>query len=108
MRVAGAAAGQEDRVVAEVVEAVGSVLSRHGPGTVTVTVEGAGGAGTARIGWQDGRLIVEREALTDEREAPASTAPKRPVSETTDQAAARLAELIRRDPSLLHRDGVAD
>ena len=102
LRMAGPTADQEDPVVAEVVEAVGAVLRRHGPVIVTVTVEGVGHAGkTVRIGWQDGRLTVEREA-------PAGTAPQHRDSETTDQTAARLAELIRRDPSLLHRDGVSD
>jgi hypothetical protein len=57
------------------------VESRPGV-TVTATVEEPGGGGTVRVSWVDGRVVVR------EGSAP-------------DAAAARLAEMIRRDPTLL-------
>jgi hypothetical protein len=114
-RLANSTAGRLEPVVDEVIEAIAAVLQRHGTLTVTVTVEGAETRVSAQLGWHDGRLTVARSepestaggngtaavtatAAVTGIAAVTATAP--PV-ETSEQTAARLAELIRRDPSLL-------
>ncbi|OLB80825.1 MAG: hypothetical protein AUI14_05345 [Actinobacteria bacterium 13_2_20CM_2_71_6] len=94
-RLANAAAGRVEPAVNEVIEAIGAVLQRHGPLTVTVSVEGVETVTTAQLVWRDGQLTVARSEPQAVPEA------ARPPAETSDQTAARLAELIRRDPSLL-------
>ena len=85
-------AGQhrDDTVVDELIEAVGTVLQRHGPLAVTVTVEAGAEPATVRLDWRDGQLSVAR------------------VGAQPPRTAAALAELIRKDPSLLRPDGVTD
>ena len=95
-RLANSAAGRLGSVVDEVVEAIATVLHRHGPVTVSVTVEGGEAQVTAELSWQDGELVVAR---SEPHRVPAAAAPH--AEETSEETAARLAELIRRDPSLL-------
>jgi len=95
-RLANSAAGRLGSVVDEVVEAIATVLHRHGEVAVSVTVEGGEAQITAQLSWQDGQLVVVRS----EPQAVPGAAPPR-AAETSDETAARLAELIRRDPSLL-------
>jgi hypothetical protein len=72
----------------EVVRAVTPVLGRRGAGTVTLTVTDAGGSSTVELTARDG---------TVHSGAPAeSAAPAKP-----SRSAARLAEMIRQNPSLL-------
>ena len=94
-RLANTAAGRLGPVADEVVEAIASVLYRHGPVTVTVTVQSVEARTTAELRWQDGQLVVARS-----EPQPASGTATGP-GETSEETAARLAELIRRDPSLL-------
>jgi hypothetical protein len=191
-RIAGPALDRTEPVVDEIIEAIGTVLRRHAPHTITVTIEAADHTTSARIGWHDGRLTVEpgvapvsdgrpggepsasqagqagagqagtgrfassgddgrlngepsagrgddswqsgepsagrggdgrlgEGGLTidrftgpdadgrfsiDRSGSRGGTRPSEP--ETLDQTAARLAELIRQDPSLLHGDGMSD
>jgi hypothetical protein len=96
-RLANSTAGRLEPVVDEVVEAVAAVLQRHGSLTVTVTVEGAEARASAQLGWHEGRLTVARS----ESQSIAPETGTAPPPETSEETAARLAELIRRDPSLL-------
>jgi hypothetical protein len=95
-RLANSAAGRLGPVVDEVVEAIAAVLHRHGQVTVTVIVEGGETRTTAQLGWHDGQLVLTRT----EPQAVAASGAGRP-GETSEETATRLAELIRRDPSLL-------
>jgi hypothetical protein len=95
-RLANSAAGRMGPVVDEVVEAIATVLHRHGPLTVSVTVEGAEAQVTAQLSWRDGQLVVTR---SEPHAVPGAAALR--AGETSEETAARLAELIRRDPSLL-------
>jgi len=96
-RLANSTAGRLEPVVDEVVEAIAAVLQRHGPLTVTVTVEGAEARASAQLGWHDSRLTVARS----ESQSTVAEPDTAPPPETSEETAARLAELIRRDPSLL-------
>ena len=121
-RLASSAAGRLGPVVDEVVEAIATVLHRHAPVTVTVTVEGAETSASVQLLWQNGQLMVVRhepsapQAANGPAARPAATGPAvRPAAngpaaatgpavrtgESSEETAARLAELIRRDPSLL-------
>lgn len=95
-RLANSSTGRLEPVIDEVIEAIAAVLQRHGPLTVTVTVEGAEARSSAQLGWHDGRLTVARSEAP-----PASGNGPEPLPETSEETAARLADLIRRDPSLL-------
>ncbi|OLE26708.1 MAG: hypothetical protein AUG44_12155 [Actinobacteria bacterium 13_1_20CM_3_71_11] len=95
-RLANSTAGRLDPVVDEAVEALIVILQRHPSLTFTVTVEGNGARASAQLGWQDGRLTVARSEA--QATAPVSATEG---EETSAETAARLAELIRRDPSLL-------
>ncbi|MGW1058802.1 hypothetical protein [Micromonospora rubida] len=108
---AGSAGGRMDASagrdpVAEVAEAVARVVAAHPGVTVTVRVEHDGQAYPLRVGWSGGRVTVGAEAATvpppvwplSVKTVPAWTpGPDR----LTADPSARLAELIRRDPSLL-------
>jgi hypothetical protein len=89
--------GRGEPVVEELIEAIGAVLHRHGEVTVTLSVEGTAEPVTLRLHWQDGHLQVASEV-----------SPAEPVPETPEQTAARLAELIRQDPSVLRPRRVTD
>jgi phenylpyruvate tautomerase PptA (4-oxalocrotonate tautomerase family) len=78
---AAAQAGRRASLAAELTEAVRRVLEQHPDTAVTLSVEAPEGSGTYRVAWVDGALTVAAGPAPD--------------------AAARLAELIRRDPSLL-------
>ncbi|TDC41550.1 hypothetical protein E1258_32765 [Micromonospora sp. KC207] len=87
-------------------DAVARVVTAHPGMTVALRVEHDGQAYPLRVGWSDGRVTVGAEAA-------AVPPPVWPLSVKTVPAwtsgadgvkadpAARLAELIRRDPSLL-------
>ncbi len=98
------ATGSSEHMLAEVVKAVSEVVQRHGSLTVTVTVDDAGALATVRIVRRDGHVQVTRleprPAASTPADAPPPPWPAR-EAETLDQTAARLAELIRQDPSLL-------
>src|SRR5438034_11507276 len=95
-RLANSAAGRLGPVVDDVVEAIATVLHRHGPVTGSFTVEGSEAQVTAQLWWQDGELVVVR---SEPRAVPGAAATR--AGESSEETAARLAELIRRDPSLL-------
>ncbi|WP_433344969.1 hypothetical protein [Micromonospora sp. CA-111912] len=112
---AGSAGGTVDAPVgrdpvAEVAEAVARVVATHPGVTVTVRVEHDGQAYPLRVGWSGGRVTVGAEAATvpppvwplSVRTVPAWVPD--PDRLTADPAA-RLAELIRRDQSLLGDPG---
>ncbi|MGN9766795.1 hypothetical protein ACTMS2_16755 [Micromonospora sp. SD12] len=91
--------------VAEVAEAVRRVVAGH-PGTaVSIRVEHDGQAYPLRVAWTDAGVTVGTEATAPPPEWPLSvkTVPAwTPTREgLTPDPAARLAALIRRDPSLL-------
>ncbi|MEV4660419.1 hypothetical protein AB0J85_00570 [Micromonospora echinofusca] len=91
--------------VAEVAEAVRRVVAGH-PGTaVSLRVEHDGQAYPLRVAWTDAGVTVDAEAAAPPPAWPLSvkTVPAwTPAREgLTPDPAARLAELIRRDPSLL-------
>ena len=65
----------------ELAEAVRRVVETYPGTTVSVTVEGPAGSASLQVGWHNGAVVVLPGPAPD--------------------AAARLAELIRRDPSLL-------
>jgi hypothetical protein len=90
--------GRGAPVVEELIEAIGPVLHRHGEVTVTLAVEGTDEPVELRLRWADGRLSV----------TPVVTVAEPPAQETTEQTAARLAELIRKDPSVLRPDNMTD
>jgi hypothetical protein len=118
--------GQPVRLVDEVVDAVGDVVRHHDTATVTVTVDDGGNLSTVRIVQRGGQLEVTHLRPQAPPSAPAPPSPPvmpappaeprrngdavpraiRPEwrsrdAETLDQTAARLAELIRQNPSLL-------
>jgi hypothetical protein len=79
-----AQSGPQDSVGSELAEAIRRVVQNH-PGTVvTASVEGSGAAASMQVSWADGRVVVRTGPAPD--------------------AAARLAEMIRRDPTLLAPD----
>ncbi|WP_235965734.1 hypothetical protein [Micromonospora rubida] len=112
---AGSAEGRREASVgrdpvAEVAEAVARVVATHPGVTVTVRVEHDGQAYPLRVGWSGGRVTVGAEAATvpppvwplSVKTVPAwMPGPER----LTADPAARLAELIRHDPSLLGDPG---
>src|SRR2546423_12792371 len=59
-RLANSAAGRLEPVVDEVIEAIASVLHRHGPVTVTVTFDGAETRTSVQLSWHEGQLVVAR------------------------------------------------
>ncbi|HEY6595044.1 MAG TPA: hypothetical protein VI011_13235 [Asanoa sp.] len=68
-------------VAAELAEAIRQIAQNH-PGTIiTASVEGTGGEVSMQASWVDGQVVVRPGPAPD--------------------AAARLAEMIRRDPTLL-------
>ncbi|MFI1192866.1 hypothetical protein ACH4T9_06325 [Micromonospora sp. NPDC020750] len=112
---AGTAGGTMDASVgrdpvAEVAEAVARVVATHPGVTVTVRVEHDGQAYPLRVGWSGGQVTVGAEAATvpppvwplSVRTVPAWV-PK--PDQLTADPTARLAELIRRDQSLLGGPG---
>jgi hypothetical protein len=90
--------GRGDPVVEELIEVVGPVLHRYDGVTVTLAVEGTDEPVTLRLRWQEGQLSV----------TPVTPVPQPPAVETTEQTAARLAELIRKDPSVLRPGNMTD
>ncbi|MFC4016851.1 hypothetical protein ACFOW4_02690 [Micromonospora sp. GCM10011542] len=98
--------------VEEVVEAVRQAVAAHPGLVVTVGVEHAGRTYPLRVHW-DGPDVTVGPATTDAPPAPPEPPPAWPMSGRTvpdwapgpdglsPDPAARLAELIRRDPSLL-------
>jgi hypothetical protein len=111
--------GQPVHIVDEVVDAVSDVVRHHDAVTVTVTVDDGGNLSTVRIVQHGGQLVVTHLQPQPPPSPPVPPAPPveprrngdapraiRPEwrsrdAETLDQTAARLAELIRQDPSLL-------
>jgi hypothetical protein len=106
--------GGAERVVDEVVQAITDVVGQHHNAlTVTVTVDDSGALATVRIVRRDGRLEVTRLqpqpiAAPPPPPPPAPPPPQPPSwtppptpTETLAQAEARLAALVRQDPSLL-------
>jgi hypothetical protein len=96
----------------EVTEAVRRVVAQHQGLAVRLWVEdGTAGTGV-RVAWRDGAVAVTPEANLDPPPAGGPEAVSWPVSGrnvpgwpaadgVADASAARLAEMIRRDPSLL-------
>jgi hypothetical protein len=78
---AGPMAMVRSSAVDEVTEAVRRVLASYPGTTVALTVDGPGGPVAFQVGWKDGELVV--------------------TPGPTPDAAARLADLIRRDPGWL-------
>lgn len=78
---AGPMANVRPSVADEVAEAIARVLAKHPGTTVAVTVDGPGGPVALQVGWKDGAVVVRPGPAPD--------------------AAARLADLIRRDPGWL-------
>jgi hypothetical protein len=77
-------ASPRSSVAAELAEAIRQVAQNH-PGTIiTASVEGTGGEVSMQVSWIDGQVVVRPGPAPD--------------------AAARLAEMIRRDPTLLAPD----
>jgi hypothetical protein len=74
----------------EVVRAVMPVLTRRGTGTVTLTISVAGGSSAIELTARDGTVHTSTPVETN---GSASARPSR--------SAARLAEMIRQNPSLL-------
>jgi hypothetical protein len=107
-RAAGTPVVATDPVQA-IAEAVRRVVAEHPGLTVTLRVEHGGQAYPLRVAWSAGSPTVRAEA--EVVPPPVWPMPVRPVpTSNSDEAgvgdpAARLAEMIRRDPSLLHGDG---
>lgn len=87
----------EPAVVDEVIEAIGGIVARRGPVTVTVTVEDAGTMSTVRIIGRDAAVTVSR---LEPHPAPAAAPPVPPAAppqwpmgstQVSDPAVARLA-----------------
>jgi len=102
--------------VDEAVAAVGEVVRRYPRTAIVVTVRDQGTFWTAHLAiGADGQVEVTRAEPRDAGEAPQPTKPvaaesgigpvgrgmSPPSGETPERAASRLADLIRRDPSLL-------
>ncbi|MFI9528202.1 hypothetical protein [Micromonospora rosaria] len=105
-RAAGPAGTDPVRAVAE---AVRRVVAEHPGVAVTLRVEHDGQAYPLRVGWSAGTVTVRAEAeVVPPPVWPMSvrTVPEWPTGPdgTNVDPAARLAEMIRRDPSLLHGD----
>lgn len=81
LRAAAAAGEQRGSAMYAVIEAIRKIVESHPTATVTATVEEPGGGGSVRVSWVDGHLVVRPGPAPD--------------------AASRLAEMIRRDPTLL-------
>ncbi|MFC8846570.1 MULTISPECIES: hypothetical protein [unclassified Micromonospora] len=101
---AGAAAGRDP--VDEVSEAVARVVAAHPGMTVALRVEHDGQSYPLRVGWSNGRVTVGAEAATVPPPVWPLSVKAGPAWTSDDDRlkadpAARLAELIRRDPSLL-------
>ncbi|MFI7432799.1 hypothetical protein [Micromonospora haikouensis] len=98
------AAGRDP--VDEVAEAVARVVAAHPGMTVALRVEHDGQAYPLRVGWSNGRVTVGAEAATVPPPVWPLTVKAVPAwpsdaDRLKVDPAARLAELIRRDPSLL-------
>jgi len=106
-------------VVGEVVDALEEIVHRRAPVAVTVIVEDDRVRAGVRLAWRDERLVVsrvdpaqlrgepddapvERTRRVNGAAAPAAS-PAAPDPGASPDTAARLAELIRRDPSLLEQ-----
>lgn len=92
--------GAADPPVRELAEAARRVLTAHPDVSVTITVEAAGGSSTVRFHWSGDQLVVtmtEAGQAADQNGRHHGPTPQR----DRGQAAAQLAELLRRDPSLL-------
>ncbi|MDI5938417.1 hypothetical protein QLR68_09585 [Micromonospora sp. DH15] len=92
--------------VDEVAEAVARVVAAHPGMTVALRVEHDGQAYPLRVGWSNGRVTVGAEAATVPPPVWPLTVKAVPAwpsdaDRLKVDPAARLAELIRRDPSLL-------
>ncbi|MEW2380934.1 hypothetical protein AB0873_02385 [Micromonospora sp. NPDC047707] len=92
--------------VEEVAEAVRRIVARHPDLAVTLRVEHGGAAYPLRVAWSDGNVTVGAEPAVEPPPAwplSARTEPDRSsgAAGVRPDPAARLAELIRRDPSLL-------
>lgn len=111
---AGAPAAHPGSALDEVTEAVQRVVARHPALAVTMWVADGSKLSALHVGWTEGTVTVRPAA---EPALPIAGAPPRswpmsvrtavawsnPPEESTADAAARLAEMIRRDPSLLAR-----
>ncbi|WP_433388128.1 hypothetical protein [Micromonospora sp. KLBMP9576] len=90
--------------VAEITDAVRRVVAGHPGTTVDVRIEHGGQAYPLRVAWTDTGVTVHAPAAAAPPPVrPASTRPTPPLPPGQDGpgSAARLAALIRRDPSLL-------
>jgi len=81
---AAAATNKRTSVAAEVAEAIRKIVENHPDTTVTVSVESAGASTAFVVGWVDDAVAISPGPVKD--------------------AAAQLAELIRRDPTMLAPD----
>jgi hypothetical protein len=96
-----------DPVVDEVVAALGEVVQRNSAVSLTVVVEDAQAEAGVRLAWNSGRVTATRIDLSTEPEPADTAATDRPPRTNgagpppSNHIAAQLAELIRRDPSLL-------
>src|SRR5689334_23117277 len=106
--------GHGGHAVDDIVAAVADAVNHHAELTVTITVDDGADLATVRIVRHNGQVEVTRLQPAPEPPPPhdmpwAGRPVNRPVRpnwegpdpETLDQTAARLAELIRQDPSLL-------
>src|SRR5689334_16538478 len=106
--------GHGGHAAGEVVAAVADVVGHHEALTVTITVDSGDDLATFRVVRRQGKVEVTRlqpaPAPAPPRDMPWAGQPvnhqthpawEGPDPETLDQTAARLAELIRQDPSLL-------
>jgi len=78
---AAAATSKRASVATEVAEAVRKVVEEHPDTAVTVAIESAGATTTFLVGWADGTVTIAPGPVQD--------------------AAAQLADLLRRHPTLL-------
>jgi hypothetical protein len=83
--------------VEEVIEALRAIAARHPGLSITVTVDNAGTPTTARITARTGTPEVIRLVATPEKPQPSETPPPDQYS----YSAARLADMLRKDPALL-------
>lgn len=91
----------------ELAEAARKVVDQHPEMSITVTVQAVDGTSSVRVAWADGELTVTTPdtgtgdtGTADTGTATAGDGPHDP-ERVSGAAAARLAELLRRDPSLL-------
>lgn len=87
----------ESAPVEEVIEALRAITARHPGLAITVTVDNAGAPTTARITARTGTPEVIRLAPTPEKPQP----PEAPPPDQYSYSAARLADMLRKDPDLL-------